>query len=74
MKKHEDQLSRFLIKVGNSPTSWYSKLQHFVSTSTAEFEYYALNNKAAIYNSQNQTFNPKNKHIDVRYHFITELI
>lgn len=28
--------------LGSAPTSWYSKLQHCVATSTAESEYYAL--------------------------------
>eukprot|EP00833_Pecoramyces_ruminatium_P004151 jgi/Orpsp1_1/1178183/evm.model.c7180000064349.1 len=34
--------SGFLIMMGSTPTSWYSKLQHCVSTSTAEAEYYSL--------------------------------
>eukprot|EP00833_Pecoramyces_ruminatium_P011381 jgi/Orpsp1_1/1185413/evm.model.c7180000093637.1 len=34
--------SGFLIKIGDSPTSWYSKLQHCTSTSTSEAEYYGL--------------------------------
>lgn len=34
--------SRFLIKIDNLPTSWFSKLQYCVSTSTAEAEYYSL--------------------------------
>lgn len=88
--------------MGGAPTSWYSKLQHCVSTSTAEAEYYGLSecvkhsiqylsilkelklnidyininidNKAAIHNSENQTINPKNKHIDIRFHFIREVV
>ena len=32
----------FLITIGNTPTSWCSKLQHCISTSTAEAEYYSL--------------------------------
>lgn len=32
----------FMIRLGNSPTIWCSKLQHCVSTSTAEAEYYSL--------------------------------
>ena len=74
--------SGFLMLMGDTPTSWYSKLQHCVSTSTTEAEYYSLsecakhslwyknllnelninikeitiflNNKATIYNSENQ--------------------
>jgi len=94
--------SGFLMMLGNTPTSWYSKLQHCVSTSTAEAEYYSLSecakhslwyrnfmnelninidyvtifveNKATIYNSENQSINPKSKHIDIRYHHIRDLI
>ena len=92
----------FLITIGKAPTSWCSKLQHCVSTSTAESEYYSLSecskyciwylnllnelgynvenikinidNKAAIYNAQNQSINPKTKHMDIRIHHIRELI
>ena len=35
--------SGFLMMLGNTPTSWYPKLQHCVSTSTAEDGYYSLN-------------------------------
>ena len=81
--------SGFLMMLGNTSTSWYSKLQHCVSTSTAEAEYYSpsecakyslwyrnfmnelninidyvtifVDNKATIYNSENQSINPKIK-------------
>eukprot|EP00833_Pecoramyces_ruminatium_P002962 jgi/Orpsp1_1/1176994/evm.model.c7180000059751.1 len=94
--------SGFLIMMGSTPTSWYSKLQHCVSTSTAEAEYYSLSecakhslwyknflnelniktnditifvdNKATIYNSENQSINPRSKHIDIRYHHIRDLV
>ena len=32
--------------IGSSPTSWYSKLQHVVATSTAESEYYSVSDCA----------------------------
>jgi len=32
----------FVITIGDSPISWCSKLRHWVSTSTAEAEYYSL--------------------------------
>ena len=90
----------FIITMGGTPTSWCSKLQHCVSTSTAESEYYSLSecskhciwylnilkeldfkinfiniiNKATIYNSKNQSINPKTKHIDIRFHYVRELI
>ena len=94
--------SGFLIMMGNTPTSWFSKLQHCVSTSTTEAEYYSLSecakhtlwyrnflnelniksnnitiyvdNKATIYNSENQSINPKSKHIDIRYHHVRDLV
>ena len=31
-------------------------------------------NKATIYNCENETINPKSKHIDLKYHSIRELI
>jgi len=92
----------FVILIGNSPTSWCSKLQRCISTSIAESEYYSLSecckhcmwymnllnelkykiknieinidNKAAIYNAKNQSINPKTKHMDIRVHYIRELI
>jgi len=92
----------FLLTINGSPTSWYSKLQHCVSVSTAESEYYSIHecarhcmwyknlfkelrinlgcinincdNKTVIYNSNNQTINPKSKHIGLQYHSIRELI
>ncbi len=94
--------SGFLMMLGNTPTSWYSKLQHGVATSTAESEYYSVSdcakhglwylnvlnelninlsyitinvdNKAAIYNCQNQSINPRSKHIDIKYHHVRNLI
>jgi len=92
----------FIINMGKTPICWYSKLQHCVSISTAESEYYSLNecalkcmwfknfmrelnintgtikikvdNKAAIYNSENETINPKSRHINLRYHKVRELV
>ena len=31
-----------LMMIGDAPTSWYSKLQHCIATSTAESEYYSV--------------------------------
>ena len=101
-KETRRSTSGFVVTIGNTPTSWSSKLQHCVSTSTAESEYYSISegskhglwyiillnelninvnyitisvdNKAAIYMSNNQTINPKSKHIDIRFHYIRELI
>jgi len=95
-------ITRFIVTIGNLPTSWCSKLQQCISTSTAESEYYSLSgcgkhwiwylnlhneqnfkinniginidNKATIHNVENQTINPKTKHVDIRVHYIRELI
>ena len=37
----------YLLTMGNSPTTWYSKLQHCVSISTDESEYYSINECAS---------------------------
>jgi len=33
-----------------------------------------MDNKAAIYNCKNQTINPRTKHINIRVHYIGDLI
>ena len=101
-KESRRSTSGYIITIGNTPISWYSKLQNCVSTSTAESEYYSISecakqciwyqnllnelnqninqiiiytdNKAAIHISKNNLINPKSKHIDIRYHYIRELI
>ena len=101
-KSSRRSTSGYIIKIGSAPISWSSKLQHCVSTSTAESEYYSLcecskqcvwlknimnelnqniqsiniyvDNKATIQISKNNIINIKSKHIDIRYHFIRELI
>jgi len=92
----------YLILFDSTPTTWYSKLQKSVAVSTAESEYYVIDecarhclwyenifnelnikqnyininvdNKAAIYNCENETINPKSRHIDIKYHHIRELV
>jgi len=91
-----------IILIGTGPVGWYSKLQHIVSSSTAESEYYALgtcanqcvwyenilnelgenckcininiDNKAAIYISENETINQNKRHIDIKYHFVRDYV
>jgi len=86
----------FLMLINSAPTNWYSKLQHCISVSTTESEYYGIHecsrhclwyknifkelglnnnsitinidNKATIYNCENETINLKSKYIDLRYH------
>ena len=66
--------SGFLMMIGNAPTSWYSKLQKCVATSTINSITINIDNMAAIYNCQNQSINSRSKHIDIKYHQVRELI
>ncbi|GJS21072.1 retrovirus-related pol polyprotein from transposon TNT 1-94 [Tanacetum coccineum] len=53
--------------------SWKETLQHVVSLSTTEAEYMALT-EGAIHLSRNHVFHERIKHINVRYHFIREVL
>jgi len=33
-----------------------------------------IDNKAAIYNAKNQSINPRTKHMDIRLHYVRELV
>ena len=52
---------------------WYENLLNELKYNI-NFLIINIDNKAAIYNSINQSINPKNKHIDTWYHYIKELI
>jgi len=45
-KETRKSTSGFVMMIGDSPTSWYSKLQHVVATSTAESEYISVSDCA----------------------------
>jgi len=52
---------------------WYKNLLNELNINIKEITIF-LNNKATIYNSENQSINPKSKHIDIRYHHIRDLV
>jgi len=54
-------------------TMWYENLLNELKYKI-KFLIINIDNKAAIYNSTNQSINPKNKYIDIRYYYIRELI
>ncbi|GJX95681.1 hypothetical protein Tco_0351479 [Tanacetum coccineum] len=54
--------------------SWKATLQHVVALSTTEAEYMALTKAGAIHLSRNHVFHERTKHINVRYHFIREVL
>jgi len=33
-----------------------------------------VDNKVVVYNNENQSINPKSKHIDIRYHYNRDLV
>ena len=41
-KETRKSTNGFVMLINSAPTSWYSKLQHCVSVSTAESEYYGI--------------------------------
>jgi len=101
-KETRKSITGFIFFIGSGPTSWNSKAQDCIATSTAEAEYYTLNecakqglwyrnfmyelygkdicikihmdNRAAIYNANNETINQRSKHFDIKYHKVRELI
>ncbi|GKA66890.1 retrovirus-related pol polyprotein from transposon TNT 1-94, partial [Tanacetum coccineum] len=54
--------------------SWKATLQHMVVLSTTEAEYMALTEAGAIHLSRNHVFHERTKHINVRYHFMREVL
>ncbi|RVW49846.1 Retrovirus-related Pol polyprotein from transposon RE1 [Vitis vinifera] len=67
--------------IGNCLVAWMSKKQNSVSLSTAEAEYIATgtmvvfcDNTSAINISKNPVLHSRTKHIDIRHHFIRDLV
>nr|GEY30649.1 putative polyprotein [Tanacetum cinerariifolium] len=54
--------------------SWKATLQHVLALSTTEAEYIALTEARAIHLLWNHVFHERTKHINVRYHFIREVL
>jgi len=52
---------------------WYMNLLNELKFKIKNIEI-NIDNKAAIYNAKNQSINPKTKHMDIRVHYIRELI
>jgi len=52
---------------------WYMNLLNKLKFKIKNIEI-NIDNKAAIYNAKNQSTNPKTKHMDIRVHYIRELI
>jgi len=67
-KESRRSTTGLIITIGNTPISWSSKLQHCVSTSTAESEYYSLSecSKQCIWiKNMLSELNQNNKEINI---------
>ena len=52
---------------------WYKNLLNELGIKINNVKIF-VDNKATIYNSENQSINPKSKHIYIRYHYIRNLV
>ncbi|PHU21575.1 hypothetical protein BC332_06682 [Capsicum chinense] len=68
-------LTNYFFTIGGCAISWKATLQSTISLSTSEIEYMAITEafKEAIW-LKDQIFHERTKHIDVRYHFVREII
>ncbi|GJZ92901.1 hypothetical protein Tco_0664966, partial [Tanacetum coccineum] len=69
-------ITGYVFTVHGCVVSWKATLQHVVALSTTESESVIVNcdNQSAIHLSRNAMFHERTKHINVRYHFIREIV
>ncbi|KAG8493558.1 hypothetical protein CXB51_011740 [Gossypium anomalum] len=66
-------LTGYVFTIGGCAISWKATLQTTVALSTAEAEYMAIT-ESTIFLTKDQMFHERTKHIDVRYHFVRDII
>ncbi|XP_050908574.1 LRR receptor-like serine/threonine-protein kinase FLS2 [Lathyrus oleraceus] len=70
--------SSYMIKFAGEVVAWQSKLQKFVALSTTETKFIAINEEykyqSATHLGKNLTFHNRFKHIDVRYHWLHDIL
>ncbi|GJR88938.1 retrovirus-related pol polyprotein from transposon TNT 1-94 [Tanacetum coccineum] len=64
----------YVFTLAKAPINWKSTLQSTTALSTTEAEYMAMTEASAIHLAKNQVYHARTKHIDVRYHFIREIL
>nr|GEZ48060.1 retrovirus-related Pol polyprotein from transposon TNT 1-94 [Tanacetum cinerariifolium] len=69
-------ITGYVFMVHGCVVSWKATLKHVVALSTTEAESVFVNcdNQSAIRLSRNAMFHVRTKHINVRYHFIREIV
>ncbi|KAG8481615.1 hypothetical protein CXB51_026469 [Gossypium anomalum] len=70
-------LTGYVFTIGDCIISWKATLQTTVTLSTTEAEYMAIikaYKESAIFLTKDQMFHERTKHIDVRYHFVRDII
>nr|CAD1836511.1 unnamed protein product [Ananas comosus var. bracteatus] len=69
-------LSGYIFSIGGCAVSWKASLQPIVALSTTEAEYIAMteDSQSAIHLSKDQMFHERTKHIDVKFHFVRDVI
>ncbi|GJW86312.1 retrotransposon protein, putative, ty1-copia subclass [Tanacetum coccineum] len=64
----------YVFTLAKALVSWKSALQSTTALSTTKAEYMAMTEASAIHLAKNQVYHVRTKYIDVRYHFIREIL
>ncbi|KAG8472814.1 hypothetical protein CXB51_034622 [Gossypium anomalum] len=67
-------LTGYVFTIGGCAISWKATLQITVALSTTEAEYMAITESECHLSYKDQMFHERTKHIDVRYHFVRDII
>ncbi|KAG8482181.1 hypothetical protein CXB51_026801 [Gossypium anomalum] len=66
-------LTGYVFTIGGCAISWKATLQTTITLSTTEAEYMVIT-ESTIFLTKDQMFHERTKHIDVRYHFVRDII
>jgi hypothetical protein len=60
--------------LGSAMISWQSRKQSSIALSTTEVEYIAACSASCIKMTENPVFHDRSKHIEIRYHYIRDMV